>query len=585
MNPITKFSKTIKDKEFLLFLGLFILLFTYLILRVLNVPLVYDEIHTKWIYMIDFNPFPYMGYVDANNHFLNSLIGGIMFRLTHSDADWVFRFGSLMSFPIYFWSVYGFRSFFDNKYGHRLFATSMLCSAFLIEYFGLARGYGMSLAFLMLALHQTCAYLKNPKLLSSFVAVSFWILAISANLTILPFSLFGMVVIGANALYRRKYLSIVFPVFGLFPIYYFLKYSFHLKDIGKLYYGGQDGFFENTVHSLTPYLYETEAPFLDVILGFIFIMIVLFALILYSNDKKIFNYRLIFPVLLLLAVLNISAQNMILGINFPEDRSALYLVVFFFGALAFILDFVQHKTFAWMFTAVPIVFLAFQLNLSHSIFWSYEHFDAELLTEMEEEVQGIPPSTGGRFWTMDNELTRTKEIPGKVMQELQFPQDTILDYMVTNEELMPDYALAQYEEIYQDPISTLRLYKRKEFLNRVLDTSKTINFDFNTEFIPLFEGDQESAVLVRVIGYVENMNLHRKAILVVSLDNNERTENHSYLAYNLVESLPIQKDGRIHFDLTFAVNHFSPENNLMVYYWNQRKFQVQGEIKVEVYKI
>ena len=150
------------DKEKLPFWILFLLLWSFIWIRVFTVPLIYDEIHTKWIYMIEYNPLPYMGYVDANNHFLNSLIGGLLIRITGSDADWVIRLASVMAFPIYFWSVYAFRKFFQNKSSFYLFLTVFYGTMFLLDYFNLARGYGLSLAFLMLALQQSFDYIYEP---------------------------------------------------------------------------------------------------------------------------------------------------------------------------------------------------------------------------------------------------------------------------------------------------------------------------------------------------------------------------------------------------------------------------------------
>ncbi len=578
-------STFLKDREFLLFLGLFILLFSFLIGRVIYVPLVYDEIHTKWVYMIEFNPLPYMGYVDANNHFLNSFLGGVFYRLFDSDANWVFRLGSLLSFPIYFWSVFGFRSFFDQKYAFRLFAALFLFTIFILEYFGLARGYGMSIAFLMLALQQTFQFVKKPCVYRSLIILIAWLLAIAANLTLLPFAMFGLVYIATYSAIKRKILASIIPLLGFGPILYFLKYSFHLRDIGKLYYGGQEGFFENTVHSITNYTWGVTNGYADFFLGFTFLFIIVYTWIQWGTKRHWFNPKILFAILLLLAVLNIVFQNILLGINFPEDRSALYLLVFFFGALAFFIDFVQLKSTAWVLSTIPIVFFFFQMNFTHSIFWFYEHFDSRLLTEMNSEVQGIPPSTGGRFWSMDNELTRTSDIPGKVMQDVKFPQDSILDYIVTHEDLLPKEILPLYKVKFEDNISGLKLFERNHFLNRKKVAENEREYDLKDEYVNLLDFEQKSPVFVRVSGYLENMNIHRNPIIVVSADNREKNENLYYTAYNLVESLPIDENGRIYFDITFGVNSLSESNGLLVYHWNKKKFQVQGKVKVEIYEV
>ncbi|MCB0477941.1 MAG: hypothetical protein KDC84_07250, partial [Crocinitomicaceae bacterium] len=232
-----------------------------------------------------------------------------------------------------------------------------------------------------------------------------------------------------------------------------------------------------------------------------------------------------------------------------------------------------------------LILFGFKVNFTHSIFWSYEHFDKELLTKMEPEIQGIPPTTGGRFWTMDNELTRTTSIPGRVLQDVQFPQDTILDYLVLNKGVLPEVHSGLYERIHEDPISKIQLFKRKNFLNRQFVESKEFNFDTVEEFIGVFNRIPEGTYIIRVKGYLEEMNIHRRPLLVVSLDDNKKSQNYTYLAYNFVESLPIDESKQIHFDLTFGVNQFPEANSLSVYFWNTKKFQLKGKGIVEIYEI
>ncbi|MCG8700605.1 MAG: hypothetical protein MI922_21300, partial [Bacteroidales bacterium] len=143
---MTVFNGSKEKKEFLLVASLFVLLWGYIIARAFIVFLSHDEIVTKWGYMISWNPFPYQGYIDANNHFVNSLLGGFFIRLFQSDSVVVVRLANILSFPLYFWSLYGFRSYFNrriNFYGLLIFLT---CTEFIIEFFGMSRGYGISMA-------------------------------------------------------------------------------------------------------------------------------------------------------------------------------------------------------------------------------------------------------------------------------------------------------------------------------------------------------------------------------------------------------------------------------------------------------
>lgn len=178
----------------------FIVLWAYFIVRACTVFYMHDEIVTKWIYMVDWNFIPGNGYVDANNHFLSSFLGGLFLKLFNSDAMLVIRLGSVLTFPLYFWSIYGFRKFFNNKVNFYALLVGLSCTALIVEYFGLARGYGISFAFSMAGMHQLLRYFNgfgNRALLFSTLA---WLMAICANLTLIPFCAAALILLIVFAL-------------------------------------------------------------------------------------------------------------------------------------------------------------------------------------------------------------------------------------------------------------------------------------------------------------------------------------------------------------------------------------------------
>lgn len=60
--------------ERIIYFILFILLWAYLWLRAIYVPLVHDEIATFYHYIQTGRFLPYLSHWDANNHFLNSAL-------------------------------------------------------------------------------------------------------------------------------------------------------------------------------------------------------------------------------------------------------------------------------------------------------------------------------------------------------------------------------------------------------------------------------------------------------------------------------------------------------------------------------
>ncbi|MCB0396899.1 MAG: hypothetical protein KDD36_09610 [Flavobacteriales bacterium] len=317
---------------------LFIFLWIYLFVRAIKVFPTHDEITSMWAYMVVWMPLPYQGYIDANNHFLNSLLGGFFLRLFHSDAPLVIRLPNLLAFPLFFWSLYSMRKFFHHRATFYVLLVGLGCSVFPLEFFAMARGYGLSSAFMVFAIYQSMQLHQKQNAVHLVFAVVSWVLAVYASLTLIPFAAAGFVWLGIEAwrLRRKAWILMVFA--AIYPYYEAIRYSFFLKETGRLYYGGKEGFITDTLHTLTPHLWQTTQPVLDTLL----IILGLFIIAGYGKflwqTKDLFNLRLIFPAFFVLSLANIFGQHFILGINFPSDRAALYLVIFFFGGLAFILD-------------------------------------------------------------------------------------------------------------------------------------------------------------------------------------------------------------------------------------------------------
>lgn len=228
----------------------FFLIWVYIIIRSFTVFYIHDEIVTKWAYMVSWNPWPYQGYIDANNHFLNSFLGGAFIRLFNSDAMWIVRLGNVLSFPLFFWSLYGMRRFFHRALYSYLFIVLLTCTPFVLEFFGMARGYGISIAFMALALLQMMHVLKHENSWRVWLAIGAWLLAVYANLTLLPMALFSLFFM-ALWVWLRMNKGLVIPlILAVIPLLYLVQYGIYLGSIGKLYYGGQEGFFPVTVHSI-----------------------------------------------------------------------------------------------------------------------------------------------------------------------------------------------------------------------------------------------------------------------------------------------------------------------------------------------
>jgi hypothetical protein len=582
--PATSNQKSFSRKEKVALYFGFALLWTYLIIRSHTVFLITDEIVTKWSYMIDWNPLPYMGYIDANNHFLNSFLGGLFYRIFHSDASWVIRLPNVLAFPLFFWSAMRFAPFFKQKVNFYGLLVVLTCSAFIIEYFALARGYGLSIAFFMAAIQFLLHFVQSSKNSNFYWSLICFLLAVYSNMSLVPLVLLAFVYLGLFLTLKKSFPQLTLLVAALVPIFYAIQYSFHLKEIGKLYYGGENGFYQDTLHSITQYFWNTGNIYLDIALTLVFLGIIYTAVVVFFQHKSIFNPTIILYSFCVAAVANILAQHYLLGVKFPEDRAAIYLPLLFFTAVFFALDHWNKKWPVLLLIGITIPHFVYDFNFEKSKFFYYEHFDEELISSIPESILGTPPTTGARFWKMDNERMRQSNLNSFAFQNTYRDIDTLQDYIISTELIRPDLLL-RYTVKYQDPISKLTLFERKKFLKRELIETKAVVINGDKEYFDFASIPMNESILMRINGTLFDMNDRQSFPIVVSTEHNETRAVNTYDGFNFLESCTINERGEIQVDMSFALDKNEDINLFKSYIWNPNRLHISGQFTVEIYRL
>lgn len=586
MNLFTKihnYAFSIKQQH-LLFGVLFFAIWLLLFLKGFRTPLAHDEIATKWSYMIDWNPFPYMGYVDANNHFSNSLLGGLFIRVFGTDAAWVIRLPNLLCFPIYFWGLYRLRFFLNSQLNVLLLLVLTGFTVYIVEYFALARGYGISVAFMILAIERSISFANKSTFITACIAVLAWIIAIYSNLSLIPIALFGIVHISWLIWKQTPKLWLIIPALSLFPFIYLINYALHLKELGKLYLGGQDGFFENTVHSLSGLIWNTEGLWLNILLGLVTLLIVGAIGYVVIRNKQFLMPWMVFPLYLLMAIAAIILQHLVFGVNFPEHRSAIHLAVLFFVSVVFVVDQLKLTLLSIPIALLTLTLFSVQIKIDSSRNYAFDHFDPRLNTLIPLEVNGIPPSTAGGYWRMDNELSQADNVPVRAFQIAFDANDTLADFIVDGNVKRPHLA-GLYDTVFHDGISDKVLLRRKTFLNRELITAAAVELSDSNEFHTVLENKSDTPLFFRVSGSLQVNSRLDQFHLVCSGQDTLTHEQTYYTSLPLVESCKPDKSGSIHFDYTVMLNKYSRHQKATVYFWNQGKTTAVGWVKVEAYRV
>ena len=350
-------------------------LFGYLILRTINVPIVGDEAATFFNY-VNVNQFlPGIARTNTNNHILNSFLTIISCNL-FGNTLLPLRLANLLSSLIYFGAVYAIGKRVENRLVRWSFYSALLFATFLIEFFALSRGYGLSIAFLMASLYYLFKVLEEGGRRYYLLCISSISLATLANLT-----LFNTLVILTGFLLLISLLKQTIKentttwVIGSTSIVLLGALSLFYKSKGLLWYGGDDGFWCVTIATLSKSLFS-NVLFPSIAVGIILVASIVIVCVLFCNKNRdlltLINAKYILIYILFANIILTYCLALILGVNFPKERGALYFLPLIICAGAFA---VNELAKFWKPYAILLLFLFYfpihffvNANLSHSTY-------------------------------------------------------------------------------------------------------------------------------------------------------------------------------------------------------------------------
>lgn len=478
---------------------LFLFLIGYAILRALFVEPLFDELATVYWY-IQTGYLPGRGAtMDANNHILNSLISHQFFRL-FGDHFFVYRLFSLCTFPIYFFAGRKLLSKSETPFSF-LILLALVSVHWIFDYFSFSRGYGPSLAFLLLAFCFIQKWLENQKttyyigIILSFLVALLCNLSLLISLVLLLFYLIFISIIRikhfkTNQLIGFWITTLCFITF-LIPVYiYILK----LKKAGALWWGSKDGLWEVTGKSISRNVFFSESSVIKYLLVFWIAFISVKLISRWKNDglrNIVCDLSWWLPALFSVVLLSIEISSRILDVNYPMDRVGMYLVPLFI--LSFGLSIQKSEVLRWSLFLLlwfPASFI-FNLNLNTSIFSPEDRIHSNFYQKMLQEIPSN--STISADYVSQASfayLTRDEKIPHIATDYLLEDSLSRGDYHISWVEKLnwPDYSC-----ILQDPVSGTRLYKRNTPFEKQVVLDTLIQLQKSTDaVIPVLDLDLSS---------------------------------------------------------------------------------------------
>lgn len=584
-------SQFLSNKHFAL-AGLMIL-FIYLVLRAIFVPNVFDESATFFHYIHKGDFIPHFAHWDANNHILNSALSSLTYSLFGSSML-ALRLPNLILFIVFVFFSYKISTEFKSRTLQWVFIITLALAHNFIEFFALARGYGMSMAFMFGSIWYLMQVLKYNRLRDYFLSALFISLAILANLTLMYTALIIVALLFINSvinysskskIYSIKAIGII-SITALTPIIILIFVLLEFRDKGLLYYGTLDGFWELTIKSLIQLLTESSSILIPIFIVFYFILslgIFSWAIIKSKFElKELMSSRFLFFILLIGNLSAVLLLGYFMEINFPEDRTGLYFFPFFIGTILFALDQIKQKikprSFYLIlipFTFFPLHFI-FNVNLSHSALWHEDNIPPSFMAKVIEDSKDRSwPFTIGGYqmrtlpWAFQN-FRNGGEL--NQIQGSHYPE-FLSDYQIV--ELKEDENwLDYYKKLDYDPISNLSLLKRNESISthEVYMESKDPTGVINKKYFNIFKGDVDSLINETLLIECEISVKSEKKPFIAWLVATVSDKENKKLMYEFV-ALDWKKtswnDGEGNFKASIFLHDLPAESkNLFLYFWN-----------------
>jgi hypothetical protein len=485
---MTQFPEKYFDKWYWLACSV---IFIGVVLRCINVPFAHDEVATFNFYIQRGDFLPFLSHPDANGHFLMSATSWVCFKLVGS-SPLALRLPCIMAFGLLCYGVFKMNKLFPAIFTKIIFSSAFILSFHFISFYSLCRGYGMSMAFLMLALYYFFVYLRWGAFSHFVKFIGLSQLALSANLTLVMLLLITSAIVIAFQ-FKNK---VFFKVRNLFVLLihflllvFWIRFGFFLKEKGALYYGGGEGYWKTTFESLIEIIFFKSSIINYSIVTVFFIMLVYWI-------YKFFKGKMDFIINNSFAVSFFTLCSLIGGfyflkkiahVNYPEDRTGLFFYVLFIISFCFMLNGLKQPVQIGV-LVVPVFFLVHFLltfNILYHPWRIYETMPARFFSILKEEQEHANHriTIGGHrvrefFYAFLNYKSRVKLNHMTAPEALQMN----CDYALAYKEDKPYYE-RYYTELATDNYWDFRLLKRRIPLERKLL--------YSSNNIPVFTGDNE----------------------------------------------------------------------------------------------
>lgn len=416
--------------------GIFILIsvviFSYASFRSVVIGITHDEVFTYLMYvpLTIWETISYDPIYNANNHILNTLLMKVSTGL-FGNAEWALRLPNTLGHLLYV--IFSFRlvrEFFPNVFMSLLAFVLLNANPYMLDFFSVARGYGLGMGIMMVSLYYFLKHLKSLQQKHLVICLLLAMLSVWSNfINLLYFAalvgVYGLIELekyftessySFSSLVRSQSASLAASCFLTLMIFVPLR---QLKRLDEFRFGGESSFYKDTFERLTKnclynekYLDGLTVPvFTKLILAFIIVnMVVLIWQRIREKSKWANHYGLVAGLFLLLIAMASIIQHHLMDVAYLQDRRAILFLPFAALLVSYGLERLWSVSAVTKVIAVALlVFSANHLIRSTDSYkatweWYYDENTKEILELLQKDKSYTKehPLELSVSWTMKN---------------------------------------------------------------------------------------------------------------------------------------------------------------------------------------
>lgn len=406
------------ENKWYLILGLILL---FLVTKeALVLPLTHDEGNT--IYCSTTSIWDIVSYKDPvpNNHILNTLLIKVN-QFVFSENLFIARLHNVLSFlPFYIFTIAIAYKLFDSVWLRIFFIFSLVLQPFILDFFSVTRGYGLSLSFMMVSMFYFIKSIQGGTSKDLMWSVLWAAIGVYANFTLLNYFIPMCLFLGYDnyiknwSFDRKKWIQGVINIvtIGVILLLIIAVPVYKMVSTKQFVYWGTKGFFEDTVKNLiislrtgVDYFSLPNEWIYGIGVSIVSITLVAANIVNWKNRKG----NLLWPmtILLLATATYNQLQFYIFDVPFLNARTALFFVplVAVPFALSLQIFFERYKTWPMV---IILLLLTFQVqhfirgySVNGNFEWYYDQNTYQVLDEikaMVEKGQAPKPVKINCYW-------------------------------------------------------------------------------------------------------------------------------------------------------------------------------------------